>query len=169
MSDFNKRYKEAKKILAKFKSIPDYEDIEQTVALKLYEFPTESVEKVCKVVYKDFLNNAMQAKRRTALSIYNEDDECLDDDIYFVDPSTVEQFGETNNITDGLKEDVGKLEKTLQFVDCIYNSYYPNSLFNLTIEKRRGRSAVKKEFECFYRKSKANYYFGNIFQGVKKK
>lgn len=166
MSDFNKRYKEAKKILAKFKSIPDYEDIEQTVALKLYEFPTESVEKVCKVVYKDFLNNAMQAKRRTALSIYNEDDECLDDDIYFVDPSTVEQFGETNNITDELKDDVGRLEKTLQYIDCIYTNYYPYFLSNLYKNKIKGRSLIKNKF---YKKGKANYYFGNIFQGVKKK
>lgn len=165
MSDFNKRYQEAKKILAKFKNFPDYEDIEQTVALKLCEFPAETVEKICKVVYKRFLSNTMEDKRRIAASIYNEDGERLDDDIYFVDLSTVEQFGETNNITDELKDNVRKLEKTLQYIDCIYTNYYPCFLSDLHKTKIKGRLLIKNKV---YKKGKASYYFTTIFQGLKR-
>jgi len=46
---------------------------------------------------------------KKAPHLYNEEGECLDDNYYFVDPSTVEQFGEGRRITDAqFRKEVSK-------------------------------------------------------------
>lgn len=155
---FDDKYKQAVIYLQKYKNYSEFEDIKQTVAIKLLENEDSDVVSVCNSVVKDFTKDYNKRAMQHAKSLYNEDGECLDDDIYFVDQSTVEQFGETNNITDEIKEYVGKLEKTLQAIDFIYggNTFGEHAI---RLKKVKGRKQANDKIKSLVNFKKQRKYY----------
>lgn len=152
--EFEEKYKQAVMYLQKYKNYSDFEDIKQTVAIKILENEDSDVVSVCNSVVKDFTKDY----NKRAKSLYNEDGECLDDNIYFVDQSTVEQFGETNNITDEIKEYVDKLEKTLQAIDFIYG-YNTFGEHAIRLKKVKGKKQANDNIKSLINFKKQRKYY----------
>lgn len=114
---FDERYKAAVRYLQKYRNLSNFEDIEQSVALELWTSGSDDIKQVCDTVARKLNAEELKHSRMRAKSLYNDNGECVDDDIYFVDPKTVEKFGETNFFTDDIRDKVAGLEKILQFVD----------------------------------------------------
>lgn len=57
---------------------------------------------------------------KKAPHLYNEEGECIDDNYYFVDPSTVEQFGEGRRITDAQFTEGKKLARAWHLTNALY-------------------------------------------------
>ncbi len=70
-------------------------------------------------------------KRMTAPHLYNDDGECIDDDIYFVDDRTVEHNERKSVVTDDQREDAKKMVRILNIykesqkihVNCWHKKY----------------------------------------------
>ena len=131
---FDERYKAAIQYLQKYRNLQNFEDIEQSVALELWKNQSDDIKQICDAVARKLNAEELKHNRMRAKSLYNDDGESIDDDIYFVDPKTVEKFGETNFFTDDIREKVAGLEKILQFVDAVYG------------KKRKGRVVIKSIF-----------------------
>ncbi len=132
---FDERYKTAVRYLQKYRNLSNFEDIEQSVALELWKSGSNDIKQVCDTVARKLNAEELKHNRLRAKSLYNDDGDCIDDDIYFVDPKTVEKFGETNFFTDDIRDKVAGLEKILQFVDAFFWG------------KRKGRIIVKSIYD----------------------
>ena len=131
---FDERYKAAIQYLQKYRNLQNFEDIEQSVALELWKNQSDDIKQICDAVARKLNAEELKHSRMRAKSLYNDDGESIDDDIYFVDPKTVEKFGETNFFTDDIRDKVAGLEKILQFVDAVYG------------KKQKGRVVIKSIF-----------------------
>ena len=103
----------------------------------------QAVELCCKKLRKE----AAKHDLKKAKSIYNEDGECLDDNYYFVDPKTVEQYGERKGISDDLREKGLKVAHTMNLLNHV--------LWRFTKEKR------PSEYRRFSRFAFMHYQIAN--------
>lgn len=117
------------------------EDIKQDVALYLWEHQDEDIKTVCREIKNKRLGDEYKHQRMRAKSIYNDDGECVDDDIYFVDERTVEYNEEKSPVTDEQREKVYKLEECLQTIDKIASSYF-YSFMDGKIKRDTGRKLI---------------------------
>lgn len=97
------------------------EDVEQEAIVIALEHPEiESVEIICKLAKKKILGTEAKHQINRAQSLYNDDGECVDDNIYFVDQSTVEQYGERKSeVTDEQREKVSKFSQCMGLIGVI--------------------------------------------------
>lgn len=126
-----------------FRWINNKDDVEQEAIVIALEHPdVDNIAKICQLAKKRFLKEEEKHTRKRAESVYNADGECLDDNYYFVDQSTVEQYGERKSeVTDEQREKVYKMEQCLQFIDAIYGRSF-SYCYNKWGE--RGRATVIK-------------------------
>lgn len=78
-----------------------------------------SEEQAVEICYKKLRKDSAKHDLKKAKSIYNEDGECLDDNYYFVDPKTVEQYGERKGISDDLREKGLKVAHTMNLLNHV--------------------------------------------------
>lgn len=105
-------------------SLIEKDDFIQECWLATLENPNEKHE----VLFKDIAKKMKKDVYIKAPHIYNDKGECVDDNVYFIDKSTVEQFGEGRrvNITEEQEECVKKLQQTIELIDSINNRVYVN-------------------------------------------
>lgn len=97
-------------------SLVEKDDFIQECWLATLENPNEKPE----VLFKN-IGNRMRKQVNADIAvkaphIYNDNGECVDDDIYFVDQSTVEKYGEGRRVDENLIEQGKKLSKTLNIL-----------------------------------------------------
>lgn len=125
------------------RNLQEIEDIKQDVALYLWEHQDENIIDVCIKIKKERLGDEYKHQRMRAKSIYNDDGECVDDDIYYVDERTIEYNEEKSPVTEEQRETVSKMEKTLQAIDIIYTRNWIKGS-EARIQKALGRTISKK-------------------------
>ena len=76
-----------------------------------------SEEQAVEICYKKLRKDSAKHDLKKTKSIYNDDGECLDDNYYFVDPKTVEQYGERKGIPDDLREKGLKVAHTMNLLN----------------------------------------------------
>ena len=133
--DFEEKLKNAYKMVDNLSKNELYEDVKQEIAISLWLNPNESLENIVVLAKKKVLGDEAKHTRKRAVSLYNEDGECLDDDLYFVDQNTVEQFGERKGISDDLREKGLKVAHTMNLL---------NQLVNRLVKNKRADSAYKR-------------------------
>lgn len=103
-------------------SVIEKDDFIQECYLAMLENPKEEPAKLFKEVEKRLKKQANNDFYNTAPHLYNDDGECIDDEIYFVDKSTEEQYGSGRRID--ITEDTEKHAKQLcDTVDLIYKLF----------------------------------------------
>lgn len=138
--EFENKLKLAYKMVDNLSKNELYEDVKQEIAISLWLNPNESLENIVVLARKKVLGDEAKHTRKRAPSLYNEDGDCLDDDLYFVDPNTVEQFGERKGISDDLREKGLKVAHTMNLL---------NQLTNRLMKNKKADSAYK----CYQRYS----------------
>lgn len=123
-------YAKLKQLISKYKF--DTDDLLSETALYIWEnkIPEEKYSEAITVCYKKLAKDELKHQTNRAKSLYNDDGECIDDDIYFVDERTVEQFGEgRRGVTDDHIEKTAKLSECMGLISAIYKfSSYSKSL-----------------------------------------
>ena len=99
------------------------DDIKQDVALYLWQHDTDNIAEVCEKVKRARLADESKHQRNRAQSLYNDDGECIDDEIYYVDDSTVEYNEEKSPVTDEQREEVAEMVTTLEAIDKLWQNY----------------------------------------------
>lgn len=127
---FDEKIAYSDKLIAKFKSNELYDDLRQEIAIEMWVNPDADVQNIVKCVCKKVLSDEAKHQRARAPHLYNDDGECVDDDVYYVDQSTVEQ-GEVREspVTDEMKEKVAAIVTTRNLICRIFNCTYNTSSF----------------------------------------
>lgn len=157
--EFENNLKLAYKMVDNLSKNELYEDVKQEIAISLWLNPNESLENIVFLARKKVLGDEAKHTRKRAPSLYNEDGECLDDDLYFVDPNTVEQFGERKGISDDLRE------KGLKVAHIMNNL---NKLIN-RLQKHKRRNSCYVRYSHFFAKQITNYSCNYINYGYQYK
>jgi hypothetical protein len=121
MMTFDEKIAYSDKLIAKFKSNELYDDLRQEIAVEMLVNPDADVQTIVKCVCKKVLGDEAKHQRARAPHLYNDDGECVDDDVYYVDQSTVEQ-GEVREspVTDEMREKVAEIVKTKRYISALY-------------------------------------------------
>ena len=120
---FDEKIAYSDKLIAKFKSNELYDDLRQEIAIEMWVNPDADVQNIVKCVCKKVLGDEAKHQRARSPHLYNDDGECIDDDIYFVDQSTVEQGGVCESpVTDEMKEKVAAIVTTRNLIYRIFDS-----------------------------------------------
>lgn len=105
-------------------SLVEKDDFIQECWLAALENPNEKSEILFKNVGNKMRKQVNAEVGVKANHIYNEDGECVDDNIYFVDKSTVEQYGEGRRVDEELIEKGKKLSKSVGVLMCLVRNCY---------------------------------------------
>lgn len=117
-------------------SMVDKDDFIQECWLAVLEHQNEKPEELFKVVGTRMRKQVTADVLVKAPHIYNDDGECVDDDVYFVDQSTVEKYGEGKRLDDNIIEQGKLLAKTIQTVAKMTDILY---FFNKNIKSDSAR------------------------------
>lgn len=163
--------KKIQSIASKYRSIFIEQDelINETVIFCLENnIGDDKIEQAVELCCKRLKKEASKHDLKKAKSIYNDDGECMDDNYYFVDPNTVEQFGERKGISDDLREKGLKVTQTMNLLNHLIWRFGKSK--RLTDYKRFSRYAflhIQKAnnndvyFKNTYTKYWNNYYLQN--------
>lgn len=123
---FDEKIEQADKLIAKLKSNELYDDLRQEIAVEMWLNPDADVKAIVKYARIKVFGDEAKHQRARAPHLYNDDGECVDDDVYYVDQSTVEQ-GEVREspVTDEMREKVAEIVKTKRYISALYctNTY----------------------------------------------
>lgn len=123
-------YTRLKSLISKYKF--DTDDLLSEASLYIWEngIPEENYQEAITFCYKKLAKEELKHQTNRAKSLYNDDGECIDDDIYFVDERTIEQFGEgKRGVTDEHIDKTSKLSECMGLISAIYKfSNYQKSL-----------------------------------------
>ena len=120
-------YKKLKDIAKKHTS--SFAEIDEIIAeafIYIAETGEENLEVAIVKAKKKLVNNELKHNWNKAKSIYGDDGECLDDNYYFVDERTVENFGEGKRISDDLLARGQALAKAIVKTNLLVSRFVRN-------------------------------------------
>lgn len=118
---FDEKIAQADKLIAKLKSNELYDDLRQEIAVGMWLYPDADVKDVIKSARIKVFGDEAKHQRARAPHLYNDDGECVDDDVYYVDQSTVEQGAVRESpVTDEMREKVAEIVKTKRYISALY-------------------------------------------------
>lgn len=151
----------------------DKDDFIQECWLAVLENPNEKQEILFKNVGNKMRKQVNAEVAVKAKHLYNEEGECVDDNIYFVDKSTVEQYGEGRRVDEELIEKGKKLSKSVGVLMCLVRSCYKEGdskfdAFNFNHFLRRVIRPQTVDYCKFYLHNHGRMYTTNyLHKGVK--
>lgn len=135
-ADFEIKLRKAYKAVEKFKANELFDDLKQEIAVSLWQNPNDDLHNIILTARKKVFGDEAKHQRARAPHIYNDDGECVDDDLYYIDQTTVEQ-GEVREspVTDEMKEKVAAMVTTRNLICRIFNCTYNTSSFLTSMGK----------------------------------